>query len=196
MAAETERGDLAREQRKAETDVEQVRARADRDRARAESGKVGSARELESLQHEIVSLAKRQADLEDVVLGIMERVEAAETRVGELAAEREQVEAELAEVAARRDAAWKELEAETGVAGDRRTELVGTLPADLLALYERLREQFGGVGVAALRRGRCDGCQLELDISELNAIRAASPESVVRCDNCRRILVRLPESGL
>lgn len=196
MAAETECGDLGREQRKAETDVEQVRARADRDRSRAESGKVGSARELESLQHEIVSLAKRQADLEDIVLGIMERVEAADTRVGELASERAQVEVELTEVAARRDVAWTELEAETGLAAARRKELVDTLPADLLTLYEKLREQFGGVGVAALRRGRCDGCQLELDISELNAIRAAPAESVARCDNCRRILVRLPESGL
>ncbi len=196
VAAEAERGDLDREQRKAEADVDQVRQRAERDRERASAGKVGSARELESLQHEIASLTRRQADLEDVVLAIMERVEAADERVRELAAERERLERQARELAERRDAAFSELDAEAGQAADARKSMAAALPAELVALYEKLREQFAGVAVAALRRGRCDGCQLELDISELNAIRSAPPEKLVRCDNCRRLLIRLPESGL
>jgi hypothetical protein len=43
-------------------------------------GQVGSPRELENLQHEIGSLARRQSDLEDVVLDIMERRESREAR--------------------------------------------------------------------------------------------------------------------
>ncbi len=63
-------------------------------------------------------------------------------------------------------------------------------------LYERMRVQHGGVGAAALRGGRCEGCHLSLNTVDLNTIRAADPDEVLRCEECRRILVRTPESGL
>jgi hypothetical protein len=47
-----------------------------------------------------------------------------------------------------------------------------------------------------LRQRRCEGCHIELSGSELAAVRAAAPDEVVRCDNCRRILVRTEDSGL
>ena len=80
VGAETEESDLARELTKAEGDVDQVRARAERDQKRLDSGQVSSPKELESLQHEIATLARRQADLEDVVLEIMERLESSQSR--------------------------------------------------------------------------------------------------------------------
>ncbi len=59
-----------------------------------------------------------------------------------------------------------------------------------------MREVNGGVGAAALRHGRCEGCRIELPPNELDAARRADPTEVVRCEECRRILVRVPESGL
>ena len=70
------------------------------------------------------------------------------------------------------------------------------LPADLLAVYEKVRAVSGGVGAAALKHRRCEGCRLELLGGELRAAQAAPPDEVLRCENCRRILVRTPESGL
>jgi hypothetical protein len=52
------------------------------------------------------------------------------------------------------------------------------------------------VGAAALRRGQCQGCHLSLNTVDLNAIRAAAADDVLRCEECRRILVRTDESGL
>ena len=77
VAAQTEESDTAREQTKAEQDVDQVRQRATRDQQRLDSGAVTSPKDLENLQREIVSLAKRQGDLEDIVLEVMERRESA-----------------------------------------------------------------------------------------------------------------------
>jgi len=73
-------GDLRREQAKADADVEQVRTRITRDRTRLDAGQVNSPRELENLQSEIESLLRRQSDLEDVELDVMERLEAAQGR--------------------------------------------------------------------------------------------------------------------
>ncbi|WP_030166900.1 zinc ribbon domain-containing protein [Spirillospora albida] len=196
VAAETEVGDLQREQKKAEQDVEQVRTRADRDQKRLDSGQVTSAKDLSGLQAEIESLQRRQSDLEEVVLEIMERAEAADARVGALRAERAAAEEELAEVVRRRDEARRSIDAESGMTSTARTGVAKDVPGDLLALYEKLRGQFGGVGAAKLYRGACQGCHLALNTVDLNRIRAAAEDEVVRCEECRRILVRTPESGL
>jgi uncharacterized protein len=189
-------GDLKREQAKSEGDVEQVRARIERDRSRLNAGQVSSPKELENLQSEIESLHRRQSDLEEIVLDVMERREGAQSRQAEAGAERERIAADLTAVTARRDAALAEIGEQAGKAADRRIAVVADEPAELIDLYERLRTQHGGVGAAALRRGRCEGCHLSLNTVDLNAIRAAAPDEVLRCEECRRILVRTDESGL
>ncbi|TDC62351.1 hypothetical protein E1200_26065 [Actinomadura sp. GC306] len=196
VAAETEAGDLQREQRKAEQDVEQVRARADRDQKRLDSGQVASAKDLSNLQAEIGSLQRRQSDLEEVVLEIMERSEEAEGRVSALRADQAAAQDELAALVERRDAARRELDDEAGTTSTARTAVAKDIPEDLLALYEKLRGQFGGVGAAKLFRGACQGCHLALNTVDLNSIRTAAEDEVVRCEECRRILIRTPESGL
>lgn len=196
VAAETEVGDLDREQKKAEQDVDQVRSRADRDQKRLDSGQVSSAKDLSSLQAEIASLQRRQSDLEEVVLEIMERREEAEGTVSALRAEQASAQEELAAAGARRDEAQQKIDEETGMTSTARTAVAKGIPDDLLALYEKLRGQFGGVGAAKLYRGACQGCHLALNTVDLNRMRAADGDEVIRCEECRRILIRTPESGL
>jgi uncharacterized protein len=196
VAAETERGDVEREQAKAEADVEQVRQRTVRDQHRLDSGLVSSPRELENLQHEIVSLARRQSALEDVQLEIMERLEDVERRLAELEAELEQVRGERAAVAERLDGLLAGIDADAATARDFRTTLSGQIDPALVALYEKIRDQQGGTGAAALQHRRCQGCRLELNTTDINRIRAAPEDEVLRCEECRRILVRTAESGL
>jgi predicted nucleic acid-binding Zn-ribbon protein len=196
VAAETKQSDIRRQQSKAEGDVDQVRARADRDQRRLDSGRVGSPRELENLQSEIASLGRRQSDLEDTVLEIMERQETVEMEIAGLAKERDELTAARDAAQARRDAALAELDAEIATATEERASAAVEVPEELLALYVKLRGQMGGVGAAALSQRRCEGCRLELNTIEINRIRTAPPDEVLRCEECRRILVRTPESGL
>jgi uncharacterized protein len=194
--ADTELSDLDREQARAERDVEQVRVRIDKDQQRLDAGKVSNARELESLQSEIVSLRRRQGDLEEVVLDLMERRESAQGRRDAAAAGTEAVAAEETEVTARRDEAVAEIAEQESKAASTRATVAAGVPGDLLALYDKVRAQVGGVGAAMLRRGKCEGCNVSLSTVELNEIRAAAPDEVVRHDECRRILIRTAESGL
>ncbi len=193
--AETSLADIVDSQRRLENDVDAVRARATRDEQRLQSGGV-PAKELEGLQHEIATLARRQSNLEDDVLEVMERREECEARVSQLAAQRDALSAEQAELRATRDAAFAEIDAATAERDGERASIATEIPGDLLALYERAREHGGGSGAAMLRQRRCEGCRIELSGSELSTARAAAPDEVVRCENCRRILVRTAESGL
>lgn len=195
VALEAAESDLRREQAKAEADVDQVRSRVERDRTRLDAGQVSSPRELENLQSEIASLIRRQSDLEEIVLDVMERQEAAELRRNTLTQEEGALARQRDEVAARRDVALGEISEQEEKAGSLRASVAADVPGDLLDLYGKLRAQHG-VGAAALRRGRCEGCHLSLNTVELARLRAAPPDEVLRCDECRRILVRTPESGL
>jgi len=197
VAELTARGsDLRREQAKAEADVEQVRSRIDRDRQRLDGGLVSSPKELENLQSEVVSLQRRQSDLEEIALDVMERREGAQASLDAATQERSMLGDELESVTAARDAALAALTEQSGKATARRGEVTADLPADLLELYDKLRVQHSGVGAAALRQRRCAGCNLTLNTVEVNAIRSAPDDEVLRCEECRRILVRTPESGL
>lgn len=196
VVARTELSDLDREQNKAEQDVDQVRARADRDQKRLDSGQVSSARDLENLQSEITSLHHRQSDLEEVVLEVMERREEADARLTSAEADMASAEADLKALEDRRDAAYADIDGEAAISESARTAVAKDIPEDLIALYDKLRVQHGGVGAAALHRGQCQGCHLSLNTVELNRIRAAAPDEILRCEECRRILVRTPESGL
>lgn len=126
----------------------------------------------------------------------MERREAAQERAAELTGRVESVQAKVDDATTRRDTAQQELDAEAASVTKEREVVSAAVPADLLKLYEKLRAQQGGVGAARLYQRRCEGCQLELNITELNEVRAAAPDAVLRCENCRRILVRTSESGL
>lgn len=193
--AETLLADIVDEQRKLENEVDAVRTRASRDDQRLQSGGL-PAKELESLQHEVTSLARRQSALEDDLLEVMERHEEADTQLAGLTSARTALDAERADLAAARDAAFAEIDAAAAQRTAERGAIAGELPADLLALYEKAREHGGGVGAAMLRQRRCEGCRIELSGAELSAVRAAEPDAVVRCEECRRILVRTAESGL
>jgi uncharacterized protein len=196
VRAETEDSDLGREQARVDADVEMVRGRMQRDQRRLDDGQVGSPRELENLQSEIESLHRRQSDLEDAELEVMEQREGIEGRLKALRAEQEQVTASLADAEQQRDNSWAEIDAEAIQAKAQRAEIATTLPEDLIALYEKLRTSSGGVGAAALHRGRCEGCHLQLNTTDLNRLRDAPDDEVVRCEECRRILIRTDESGL
>ena len=196
VGTETELSDADREQRKVENDVDMVRTRMARDQQRLDTGAVSHAKELESLKHELDSLAKRQGDLEEIVLEHMERREEIEGRLAALRAEQESVSAELAAATQRRDEAFATIDADAAAHAGERALMAADLPPDLLALYEKLRANAGGQGAAALARGQCMGCRLPLPPTELSKARTAAEDEVLRCDECGRILVRTPESGL
>ena len=62
--------------------------------------------------------------------------------------------------------------------------------AELLATYEGLRGELGGIAVARLVGSVCGGCHLGLSAVEVDRIKKQPPDALVRCDECGRLLVR------
>jgi predicted nucleic acid-binding Zn-ribbon protein len=188
-ASRTAVGDLRRELAKAEADVQQVRDRAARDQQRLDSG-TGSAKDLQALQSEMVSLAKRQGDLEDVELEVMERLEAHEGTLSELTTAHAALLNDRAAVEAERDAEYAVVDREAEQVRTQRDATAAPLEDRLVQLYDKLRGRFGGVAVAALRHGRSGGSGMPVPPTELAKIKATPEDEIVYCEDSGRILVR------
>ena len=188
VMATTEVDDLDRASRKLDNEIDQVRLRSERDTARMTSG-AASSKELENLQHEIASLSRRQGVLEDEALELMERRETADATLESLRQQLAQVTAEVTAAQGRRDEAFAGIDTEIGKFTASRAELVSGLPVDLVAVYERIRAS-GKVAAAELRASTCEACRMQLDRAELEQIRSAPVDEIVRCPECGAILLR------
>ena len=188
IAAETELSDVTRELKRAEGDVEQVVIRLQKDEARLNSG-TGTPKELESLQHEVVSLNARRSELEEVELEVMLRVDGIKSRIDELKALEETLAAEIAELTDRKNVVSLALESESAQLATERAATVSSVENSLYDLYEKIRSG-GGAGAAALLGGQCLGCNLTINAIDLKRMLDSAEDEVIRCEECRCILVR------
>ncbi|KAJ1684152.1 hypothetical protein LUZ63_020445 [Rhynchospora breviuscula] len=184
--------DLTAEQRRADRDVEQVRARRERDQGRMDAGQITNPKDLERMSGELESLQRRIATLEDEELEVMERLEETQGRLDDVLRHLDAAQDRAAAAAASRQEKSAALQNELADVAAQREQVVPDLPEDLLALYERLRSSKGGTGAALLRRKECGGCRLTLNPADLNAVVRAPEDEVVRCEECDRILGHAP----
>jgi len=187
--------DLTLDQKKADADVEQVKARRERDRSRMDQGLITNPKDLERMQHELVSLERRISTLEDDELEVMARLEDAQKTLDALTIQVAATDERISILEKTRDEKSGDLAGSLdGFSRDRTVASEG-MPADLMALYEKIRAS-QGVGAAPLRARECGGCHMTLNPADLATIARAAADEVVRCEECSRILVRTSESGL
>ena len=189
IAAETELSDVKRELARAEGDVEQIVTRIERDEKRLSSG-TGSAKELEQTQHELGTLGARRAELEEVELEIMMRVDGIKERIAALSQEEAELTATINDLNIKKENALAAIHIQLEIIAADRNATTQSVQADFLALYEKIREGNNGIGAAVLAGNQCKGCNLTLNTIELQRISALAEDEVVRCEECRCILVR------
>lgn len=185
--------DIELELKRVESDVEVVEARITRDSGRLATS--SSVKDVAALEQELGALKNRLNDLEEIELVVMERLEEAQSALAETVSARTALRERITAVEATRDAALTELTAERSTAAAGRRTIEGTVPADLLALYEKQRARYG-TGASLLRGGVSLASGVKLLEDELQKIRAASPDEVLICPSSDAILVRTGESGL
>lgn len=184
--------DLDTQVAKFESEIDGVRRREDRDRNLLAGGTV-DAKQLTELQHELDTLERRQAALEDSLLEVMERREELQRDQGSELTTIDELQNELGVAQAACEGVRAELDQHRHRSLSRRDELVSGLDADLVALYERQRAR-GGAGAGQLQGRRCGACRIEIDKGELARISAATDDEVLRCPECGAILLRVKDT--
>lgn len=185
--------DVQLELSRLESDVKVVEARIARDTERAQAS--SSAKDAQAFEHEIASLRKRQFDLEEIEITVMERLEERENELSAVTSRLAELRGQRSELESSRDADLATISNERTHAAANRSTIASKVPADLLALYEKQRSRYG-TGASLLRGGVSSASGVKLLENELKAIRAAAPDDVVICPSSDAILVRTNESGL
>jgi predicted nucleic acid-binding Zn-ribbon protein len=189
IASATEKSDIEVELRRSESDVEQVSARISKDQQFVDSGQA-SAKDLQNLLGELQSLNRRKQELEEVELEIMVRIDEAETRRKHHESERARFAVEVERLTRERDLALGEIDTKRSEISRDRDAKAATISKELLELYLKIKDSNGGVGAARLKDGQCEGCHLGINAVELTRIKSLAGDELVRCEECRRILVR------
>ena len=189
IAAETEKADIKHELSKSEIDVEQVVTRIEKDEKRMASG-TASPKELEQMQHELASLNKRRSELEEIELEVMVRVDGIDDRIKSLSVERDQFKLKMAELDAQKTKELTDIAEAVSSANGKRADIAAKISAEVVELYEKIKKTGDGIGAARLIEGKCDGCHLSINAVELSKIKETAADEIVRCEECRRILVR------
>jgi uncharacterized protein len=185
--------DLDAEVAKFESEIDAVRQREDRDRSLLDAGTV-DAKQLTELQHELQTLQRRQASLEDSLLEVMERREELQENQADELARIDALQSKRTDAQKACDDARSEIDQLRHQCASRRDELVSELDPDLVALYERQRSR-GGAGAGLLQGRRCGACRIEIDQGERARIAAAAEDEVLRCPECGAILLRVKAAG-
>ena len=180
---------IALELRRGEVDVETVTDRIKKDEARLSSGNA-TPKELEQLQHEVETLKKRQLALEEIELEIMVRSEAITARTNTLTTDLASLETLKAEINQRLTAASCEINTVIANKQSDRNVVGAKIEKPLLDLYEKIRSS-SGVAAAALVGNKCNGCNLAINAVEMERIKSLAKDELLRCEECRRILVRI-----
>ena len=187
---QAEADQIALELRRGEVDVETVTDRIKKDEARLSSGNA-TPKELEQLQHEVGTLKKRQETLEEIELEIMVRSEAITARTNTLTTDLASLETLKAEINQRLTTASGEINTVITNKRSDRVKVVVKIEKPLIDLYEKIRTASGGVAAAALVGNKCNGCNLAINAVEMERIKSLAKDELLRCEECRRILVRI-----
>lgn len=187
---EERREELAGTIARLQSDVAALEARIAEVTRTMHSGAVTVPRELQALQHEQESLRRRQDHLETEELEIMEELDPLTEEVTGLDARLEVLGREGERLADALLQAEADLEEELTAVTGRRSSAAEGVEVELLATYEDLRVELGGIAVARLVGSVCGGCHLGLSAVEVDRIKKQPPDALVRCDECGRLLVR------
>ena len=183
------RGELVAAQKDLETQIAAINERRSGIEQRMYAARGSSTRDLQAMDEEVRHLNQRRGELEEEELVAMVDQEPIDAALAALAERREPIEAKAVVLRAEVAEGQREIDGELTVATAERATEAAQLPAALSERYEALRARLKGTGAARLIGHRCDGCHLELSPVEVERIRAATPDTVVTCDQCGRILV-------
>jgi uncharacterized protein len=192
LAAKTAVSDQQREVAKVQGFIDEANARIVRNQQKIDKGDLNHKDTL-AVSEEMTSLVNRIAELEDDQLEVMERHEACVTAEAQVAQAHQDIADALTKAIETRDQTLENITNQGRAVIGQRDQLAREIDPTLVSQYDKLRTRLNGVGAARYWGGRCEGCGLELPPGEQEKIAKAEPDRIVTCDDCGRILIRVPQ---
>ncbi len=183
------RHDLDSQRKRLDDEVAKVQAKRDDLNRKLYDGSVTATKDLLAMQDEAKSMAERQSGIEDEELEFMEQIESVSGELAEAEANRAKLEEQAVVVTGELEAALSEIVTRVAQETEVRATDAAQVPDELMTTYEKLRVQLGGIAVARLNGGICDGCHMTLSAVTVDRAKHAPDDAVIKCDECGRLLI-------
>ena len=170
----------------AEAEVDKQKVKIEQSEASLYSGKITNPKELQDLQNEAAALKRYLVILEDRQLDAMLEVETAEQANQEALNKLEKVKARLANQNKNLTAEQTNLNKDLDRLEAERQAAISPLDANLLTLYDELRQQKRGLAIATVSEGACAACGTTLTPAQYQSARSTT--QLFNCPTCGRIL--------
>lgn len=183
-AAEESRKESEKQYSELDWEAEELRGNIKQIDAKLYGGKVKNPKELMGFEQEANMLKANLAKKDDVLLELMEKIEAAKVTIKKLhevyKTEERSWNKEKIELQGQAD----KIEEELAELEKKKQDILNNIDRTALAAYESIRDR-KGLSVVKVEQGRCMGCRVTLSLSELQRVRGIA---IVTCSNCGRIL--------
>jgi predicted nucleic acid-binding Zn-ribbon protein len=185
-ALQSHQDGLEADLRAAEHEAQAQKVKLDQAEASLYGGTVRNPKELQDLQNDVASLKRHLAVLEERQLESMLAAENGQLALARARAQLEVIEAQLGDEHRDLISERTSLLHDHSRLDSERQAAVSALAAEILAMYERLRQERRGVAVAEVADGGCAACGTTLTPAQQQSARQAA--QLVNCPSCGRIL--------
>lgn len=186
LVARNELDALELELTRAETDLNLVEGRIAKDETRLQQS--SNQKDVQGMQSELQSLAKRKGELEDAELVLLERKDEILANLKTIELERAGIQKTLEALESEQTSGLAKLNSGQQLLREDRARNLGLLTAEVAEHYEKLFSR--GVGVGRLDGLICDACGMTLSGDSIDAVSNAPADELAHCGECGAILVR------
>ena len=178
-----------KERRKLEGDLQSIEAKISK--YQGQLMEVKTNKEYTAMLHEIEGTKSEKDAVDTRILQAMEASDVLEMGIRQkekvLSEETKSVGASQALLQAEQ----RDLESRKAKAEEERRGIEAQIPADMVAEFNRVSRSRGGLAVARVVQGLCQGCSVRIQPRVVQLIRR--DEGILRCESCKRFLYYLEE---
>jgi|ERR1700690_72739 len=150
------------------------------------SAEIKNNKEYQALLKEIEAAEQANKAVEDDILGLMEKIDAA---AGQITAAEQRAKEEAVEIQVEQkqhEAAFAKVEEELKAIEVERQKVIANIPKPVLSQYQKLLGTKAGIAIAEARGESCSGCYMSIPPQVY--VNVKKNESIITCPNCGRIL--------
>ncbi len=156
------------------------------EKLKARTPDIKTNKEYQALLKEIETVEQENKAIEDDILGLMEKIDAA---VASITAAESTVQEEDAAITAEQkgqEAVMAQIEEELKVAEQHRRAAAARCDPSILSQYQKLIATKAGMALAEARGESCSGCYMSIPPQVF--VNVKKNESIINCPHCGRIL--------
>ncbi len=156
------------------------------EKLKAHTSEIKTNKEYQALLKEIEAAEQENKAVEDEILVLMEKIDAATSAIGAAEATGREEDAAITAEQNEQETAFASVEEELKALVQQRRQAAGNIEPSFLVQYEKLILSKGGMALAEARNEACSGCYMSIPPQVF--VNVKKNESIITCPHCSRIL--------